>query len=114
MSDLGTLGGSQSRAWAVNDSGQVVGYSYLIRNTTYHAFLYEGNSMVDLNTLLSPGSGWVLNYATGINDSGQVAGYGSINGNTHAFLLTPIPEPGTMVLLGLGGAMIAARRRRNR
>ena len=32
MSDLGTLGGSGSYAYGINNSGQVVGYSYTTGN----------------------------------------------------------------------------------
>jgi probable HAF family extracellular repeat protein len=85
MADLGTLGGSSSYATAINDSGQVVG------GTGGHAFLYDNGKMVDLNTLISSGSGWVLESATAINDSGQIVGCGTNSrGKTDAFLLTPL------------------------
>lgn len=50
-------------------------------------------------------SGWTLSEATGINDNGWILGLG-INslGQAGAFLLTPIPEPVSFVLLALGGA----------
>ena len=56
--------------------------------------------MNDLNSLISPTSGWDLEDATGINDSGQICGYG-VNpaGQADAFLLTPVPEPSTIALL---------------
>ena len=38
--------------------------------------------MVDLNSDLPAGSGWVLNEADGINNLGQVVGYGTYNGQT--------------------------------
>jgi hypothetical protein len=69
-----------------------------------HAFLYSGGVMTDLNTLIDPTSGWVLQTAQAINDSGQITGYGIIGGQTHAFLLTPIPEPSSVVLAALGFA----------
>ena len=48
MQDLGTLGGSQSYAWYVNKSGQIVGYSQ-VAHGTYHGFLWpEAPAMVDL------------------------------------------------------------------
>jgi hypothetical protein len=46
--------------------------------------------MTDLNSLLPPGSGWVLTSASEIDDAGRIAGTGtSPGGETHAFLLTP-------------------------
>lgn len=68
--DLGTLGGTQSSGTAINNSGQVTGYSTTTADTTTHAFLYSGGSMHDLGTLVvgSPSLGY------GINDSGQVTG----------------------------------------
>jgi probable HAF family extracellular repeat protein len=35
-------------------------------------------------------SGWVLNEARAINATGQIAGWGTINGQVHAYLLTPL------------------------
>ena len=67
--------------------------------------------MVDLNTLISSGSGWVLKSALGINDEGQIVGYGTgPSGQEKAFLLTIIPEPASVVLLALGGAAMLLRR----
>ncbi len=58
--------------------------------------------MIDLNDLIPSNSGWMLADAKAINDSGQIVGYGfDINGEQHAFLLTPIPEPSTLALLSL-------------
>jgi probable HAF family extracellular repeat protein len=45
--------------------------------------------MVDLNDLIARDSGWLLLEATQINNRGEVVGTGSINGENHAFLLTP-------------------------
>ena len=41
MVDLGTLGGSQSFAVAVNDHGQVVGYSHTAGDAESHATLWD-------------------------------------------------------------------------
>jgi len=108
MLDLGVLSGNgQSRADAINNNGQVVGYSNYIGggSTDYHAFLWQDGLLTDLNELLPPDSGWELYRAFGINDSGWIVGEGS-NG---AFLLTP--EPTTLLLLGLGAVILTRKRR---
>ncbi|MDB4915256.1 MAG: hypothetical protein JWM95_2900 [Gemmatimonadetes bacterium] len=116
MSDLGDLGGSYSEGFAINSSGEVAGYSYLAGDAIFHAFLYSGGVMTDLNGLLPSGSGWDLEIAYGINDSGQITGAGVIDGEIHAFVLTPTtvaPEPGDSVLVatGLLGLLVIGRRR---
>jgi probable HAF family extracellular repeat protein len=88
MNDLGKLGGTYSLSNQINNHGQVVGLSR-IASGELHAFLWEDGVMTDLNNLIPAGSGWILVEATAINEAGQIAGVGSINGQTHAFLLTP-------------------------
>lgn len=83
MLDLGSLGGS-SFGLAINDSGQVVGYSYISpANNIWHAFLHDGSSMQDIGTL-----GGDYAYASSVNNNSQVVGYSSLTGNTtfNAFL----------------------------
>jgi probable HAF family extracellular repeat protein len=115
MTDLGTLGGSYSDPFAINDNGQIVGQSY-ISGGAQHAFLYSGGGITDLNSLIDPASGWELHSAYDINALGQIVGYGTnANDKQHAFLLNPIPEPGTIALIApalLGFAGIAVARRR--
>jgi probable HAF family extracellular repeat protein len=89
MTDLGNLG-QTSFAYAINSNGQVVGHS-LINDGTFRAFLWEnGGPMIDLNTLIPPGSGVTLTEAIYINDRAEIAGIGLLlNGDVHAYLLIP-------------------------
>jgi len=66
MHDLGTLGGGQSGARAINDSGVVVGYSFAT-DERYHAFHYDG-TMHDIGSLGDP------SIANSVNNSGVVVG----------------------------------------
>jgi probable HAF family extracellular repeat protein len=90
MTDIGTLpGGKVSSATAINNLGQIVGLSSTVAGDVAHPFLYDGTTMEDLTTLIAPNSGWTLTYVSGINDQGQIVGRGMLNGQEHAFLLTP-------------------------
>lgn len=110
--DLGHLGGDFSAGWAINNLGVVVGESDTNPITLdTHAFIYD-TSMRDLNNLIPSGSGWLLVLATGINDAGQIVGFGELGGVSHAFLLTPVPEPSSFLLAGAAVAIGWARRRR--
>lgn len=92
MTDLGNLGRTSS-AEGINSSGQIVGGSR-INSTTVHGFLWEnGGPMVDLNSLVRPGSALTSTFTWSINDSGEIAGWGLLaNGDVHAILLVPCDE----------------------
>jgi probable HAF family extracellular repeat protein len=100
--DLGALGpGHNSAAFAINDAGQVAGFSSASDNSAYHATLWNGTTPTDLGTL-----GGLSSLATGINNSGQVAGYSTtLAGTTHATIWngTTPTDLGT-----LGGSYSAA------
>jgi probable HAF family extracellular repeat protein len=88
IQSLGVLPGqSWSSAFAINDVGQVVGWS------GFRAFVWSrSGGMQDLNSLIPGNSGWTLSSANAINVVGQITGQGTINGEQHAFLLTPAPQ----------------------
>jgi probable HAF family extracellular repeat protein len=104
MHDLGTLGGDKSEGLGINSVGQVTGWSYYLKAyEAQHAFIYDSaDGIVDLNSLISPSSGWTLAVGESINDRGQITGFGYNSAGLRAFLLTPVPEPSTLLLTGLG------------
>ena len=87
--DLGTLSAGKagtSYATALNDSGQVAGYSnslYTSRNPHAFVWMNDGTPMRDLGTF-----GGTESAANAINFSGQVAGHATLVGDavTHAFV----------------------------
>lgn len=97
LQDLGTLGGSGSTGWGINNAGQVVGSSSRdVVDTTDYAFLYSGGVMTDLSLLEEVRTArWTsLRMAYDINNLGKITGLGlREDGQYHAFLLTPGPEP---------------------
>jgi probable HAF family extracellular repeat protein len=84
---LPSLGnGTSDGAYGISDNGQVVGES------AGKAFLATESgstwTTTDLNSLVSPISGWTLQVAEAISNNGDfIAGNGTINGKTHGFLL---------------------------
>ena len=59
------------------------------------AFLYSDGVMYDLNSLVSAPFSGELASAVAISDNGQIV---CQNGAGQALLLTPVPEPSTIVL----------------
>lgn len=89
----------------INEYGQVAGW---IQNAHYHrdfAFITgaNGRGVIDVNSLFTLADGDWFRNVTGINDQGQFvvnSGYG------HAYLISPIPEPATLVLWVAGLLLI--------
>jgi probable HAF family extracellular repeat protein len=93
--DLGTVAGDTcSGANWINSQGQIVGFGSADCNNEDHAGLSEnGGPLVDLQTLVLPGSGVTLTNALFINDRGEIAGRGNPpSGIQHAVLLIPCDE----------------------
>ena len=97
--DLGILEGDcASFALANNAQGQVLGESYSCDGTGRRTFLWDKGAIIDLNTVIPPGSNLQLAFATNINDRGEIVGRGLPPGCFedefsrtcgHAFLLIP-------------------------
>ena len=95
MYDLGALaGGSFSDPYAINDKGQIVGFSEAGRSAVeFHPVLWENGKIKDLSLLIPTGTQWTsLSGVASINDRGQIVGDGSIEGEhwAHGYLLTPL------------------------
>ena len=121
MTDLGTLGGS-SFAYGVNDSGEIVGYSWPTNGDNPAAFLYLNGVMIDLNSLISERIRMAPARSLWHQRCGPViTGEGLLNGQAHAFLLDPVlvhnalvftfattsaPEPGNLWLAAFGLVLV--------
>jgi probable HAF family extracellular repeat protein len=94
LTDLGTVDGDTcSGGLSINSANQIVGVSFACDHSVAHAFLFEEGQIVDLNTLVPPGSDLQLVLPNDINDKGEIAGFGSSsNSESHAFLLIPCDE----------------------
>ena len=102
ITDLGTLGGSFSSPFALNDAGRVVGWSGTATGE-YHAFFWADGVMTDIGTL-----GGAPSQAVAVNAAGQVVGTSrtATAGQQHAFLW----QNGVLSDLGtLGGPNSEAR-----
>jgi probable HAF family extracellular repeat protein len=100
--NLGLLPGQPS-AWAsgINDLGQVVGSTGHNSSSLGPAFLWDSGQMYDVNTLILNHAGYQVTEAYSINNAREIVGTSTYAGQTHAVLLMPVPEPSTLVLLGL-------------
>ena len=98
VKNLGTLGDHAAIASGINDKGQVVG-STLDSNFNFdaHAFIYQDGVMTDLSKVFPEESNLFPTMANQINDRGQIVGMATVvsgphEGETHAFLATPVEE----------------------
>jgi probable HAF family extracellular repeat protein len=100
MQDLGTLGGPNSYAIAINQSGQITGYADVTGSDSgdslYHAFLYSGGSMNDLGTV----GGYTDSDGIAISSGGEVVGAlysSSLGTNSFIYLNGQISNLSTLI-----------------
>ena len=115
MRKLGSLNGLLSWGTAINNLGHVVGHLGEPPNPSLFGFVYADGVMRDLNTLIDPALGWVVQDAVGINDAGQIAAWGCRGDACSGLLLqltSPVPEPQAMAMLLAGLALLGVAWRR--
>jgi probable HAF family extracellular repeat protein len=101
IKDLGTFGvdeweESYSMPNGLNDAGEIVGFSTYSENGVAmgnRAFIYRDGVMTDLNTLVPPEAGLLLENALAVNNRGQITAYGARTAGENSYkgywLLTP-------------------------
>lgn len=117
MTDVGSFGGLNLDVSDINERGAFVGSASTWDGPTV-GYISFGGELIDLNTLIDPASGWVINGASGINDLGQIVASACRDfqcGSVRLDLVSAVPEPG-MALMLLPGvlAVMGVRRRRMR
>jgi probable HAF family extracellular repeat protein len=105
----GTLGGTFSSAYGINNNGEIVGSSDIVSGDL-RAFYYADGKMLLLSDLVEDMSDWeYLQIAFDINEAGKIVGVGKPRfsyRDTEVFLLTPIADPPVIVETSLNPAIL--------
>jgi uncharacterized membrane protein len=80
----------QSRGLGIAPDGSVVGTAAPPSGLSVGALWTPNGTLHDLNRLIDPASGWVVQSALAVNAHGQIVGHGTWRGASRAFLLTPL------------------------
>jgi len=96
----------------INDHNEAVGY-YQTNDGSQHGFLYNiaTGSYSFLDDPNAPTSGLSITQITGISNSGEIAGFyvDASNGIQRGFVaMSSVPEPSSVVLLGVGATFAAS------
>lgn len=104
-----TNGSEEFNPTGINDLGDIVG-SF---SDGRAAIRLADGTYIDLNASVGASDGWTFIEAVAINSAGQIAANATRNGITHAFMLTPVPEPSGALMLLAGLSIFGLRHRRS-
>ena len=105
------LGERSTWSVAINNAGWVVGQSYDAEGYARGTVWSAENGIVALESLVDDlDQDYRIFDAYGINDRGQIAAWAWSPYGVSAVLLTPVPEPAAVLLLGCAASAIALRR----
>jgi probable HAF family extracellular repeat protein len=113
MQDLGTLGGSFSAAFDINNLGQVVGWTDVAGVDGRLAFIYADGVMRTIDSLIYGATPLRFSMAYAINDRQQILAGACDAYRCGTYRLDPVPEPAALFLLAPGLLLLAFAARLN-
>lgn len=109
MFDLGTLAGDFSYGTGINANNHVVGYSTVNSfDDRVHAFLHDGETMLDLGALSGASKALDRSFALGVNGVDQVVGYSYVPSNEAGVFHHPpsVSAPQQVAFIYSNGLMV--------
>lgn len=98
---------------AVSDNGIAVGGKQFNNSPSFGIIYSSSSGTIDVNTLIAEQNyNGIVSALDGIESNGLMFGRRIISvGEVRTVILTPVPEPGTLLVLGAGLAALLRRRR---
>jgi hypothetical protein len=106
-----------SKAYFINERGEAVGTAEKSQSDERAVYWRPDGSVLDLNDLIDPASGWLLTDARCITENGWIMGFGSFDpdgaGTQAAYqrlYIMQVPEPEALTLLVCGSVLFLRTR----
>lgn len=100
---------------SLNDLTQIVGSFKLPDDFDFNPYFWEEESgFIEAQYLLEAESQWTITGLCQINNQEQILATASIDGQNHAVILDPVPEPATIGLMLLGMLYLKSKQLTNR